>query len=152
VTPRAADEDPVTWPDGAPGLLVLPSGLRVRGRGVRRPMPDGPEPTFAVHLLGDPPPPVPWESRWVHWADMWLPSSMADLRGALAEIRERAPTERVEVACAGGRGRTGTSLACLAVLEGVPRAEAVGYVRRHYDRHAVETPWQRWLVRWLPLP
>jgi protein-tyrosine phosphatase len=110
-------------------------------------MPEGPMPTFAVHVLGDPPPPVPWESRWVRWPDMWLPRSTADLRDALAEIRERAGTERVEVACAGGRGRTGTTLACLAVLEGVPRHEAVGYVRRHYDPRAVETPWQRWLVR-----
>ncbi|NUP61376.1 MAG: protein phosphatase, partial [Nonomuraea sp.] len=54
--------------------------------------------------------------------------------------------ERVEVACGGGRGRTGTALACLAVLDGVPAAEAVRYVRSHYDRHAVETPWQRRFV------
>jgi protein-tyrosine phosphatase len=50
---------------------------------------------------------------------------------------------RVEIACWGGRGRTGTALACLAVLDGVPAAEAVPYVRAHYDRRAVETPWQR---------
>jgi protein-tyrosine phosphatase len=50
---------------------------------------------------------------------------------------------RVEIACGGGRGRTGTALACLAVLDGVPPAEAVAYVRAHYDRRAVETPWQR---------
>jgi hypothetical protein len=140
-----------TWPDGTPGLLVLPSGLRVRGRGVRRPVPEGPAPTFAVHVLGDPPPPVPWESRWVRWPDMWLPRNAGELRSALAEIRERGGSGRVEVACAGGRGRTGTTLACLAVLEGVPRREAVEFVRRHYDRHAVETPWQRWLVRWMRL-
>jgi protein-tyrosine phosphatase len=73
------------------------------------------------------------------------------LRAALAEIRARAGGERVEVACAGGHGRTGTTLACLAALEGVPRREAVEYVRQHYDRHAVETPWQRWLVRWMRL-
>lgn len=46
-----------------------------------------------------------------------------------------------------GRGRTGTALACVAVLDGVPAAEAVDYVRRHYDRRAVETPWQRRYVR-----
>lgn len=51
--------------------------------------------------------------------------------------------ERVEIACGGGRGRTGTALAALAVLDGVPAEEAVEFVRRHYDRHAVETPWQR---------
>ncbi|WP_285502026.1 hypothetical protein [Streptomyces sp. NBRC 13847] len=56
-------------------------------------------------------------------------------------------TERVEVACAGGRGRTGTALACLAVLDGVPAALAVQFVRRNYEAHAVETPWQKRYVR-----
>ncbi len=56
---------------------------------------------------------------------------------------ERARTQRVEVACGGGRGRTGTALACIAVLDGVPADDAVAFVRRHFDPHAVETPWQR---------
>jgi protein-tyrosine phosphatase len=55
----------------------------------------------------------------------------------------RCANQRVEVACEGGRGRTGTALACLAVLDGVPAAEAVSYVREHYHPRAVETPWQR---------
>ncbi len=138
----------MTWPDGTPGLLELPSGLRVRGRGVRRPVPPGPAPEFAVHVLGRTPPAVPWESRWVRWPDYGLPLRPARLRAALEELRRRGPDERVEVACAGGRGRTGTSLACLAVLEGVPARDAVAYVRRHYHPHAVETPWQRLFVRW----
>jgi protein-tyrosine phosphatase len=138
----------MTWPEETPGVLVLPSGLRVRGRGVRRPLPPGPEPQFAVHLLGRTPPPVPWDSRWVRWPDMWLPRRPSQLRAVLEEARRRARTERVELACAGGRGRTGTSLACLAVLEGVPPREAVAYVRRRYDPKAVETPWQRLFVRW----
>jgi protein-tyrosine phosphatase len=54
---------------------------------------------------------------------------------------------RVEVACAGGRGRTGTALACIAQLGGVPADEAVAWVRGRYDRRAVETPWQRRYVR-----
>ena len=51
--------------------------------------------------------------------------------------------ERVEIACGGGRGRTGTALACLAVIDGVPANQAVAFVRQHYDPHAVETPWQK---------
>jgi hypothetical protein len=35
---------------------------------------------------------------------------------------------------------------CIAVLDGVPAGEAVGYVRRHYHRRAVETPGQRRFV------
>ena len=65
---------------------------------------------------------------------------------ALREAWARAATERVEIACAGGRGRTGTALACLAVLDGVPGCEAGAYVREHYAAHAVETPWQRRFV------
>ena len=33
------------------------------------------------------------------------------------------------------------------VLDGVPPGEAVAYVREHYDRRAVETPWQRRYVK-----
>jgi protein-tyrosine phosphatase len=53
----------------------------------------------------------------------------------------------VEFACGGGRGRTGTALACLAVLDGIPADQAVDFVRRNFDRHAVETPWQKRYVR-----
>jgi protein-tyrosine phosphatase len=52
----------------------------------------------------------------------------------------------VEIACRGERGRTGTALACLAVLDGLPAALAIGYVRTHFDRRAVETPGQRRFV------
>ena len=45
-----------------------------------------------------------------------------------------------------GYGRTGTALACLAVLDGVPCEEAVADVRAHYAARAVETPWQRRFV------
>jgi protein-tyrosine phosphatase len=45
-----------------------------------------------------------------------------------------------------GRGRTGTALACLAVLGGLPGREAIAYVRRHHDPRSVETPWQRRFV------
>jgi protein-tyrosine phosphatase len=65
----------------------------------------------------------------------------------LREAWEAAVDRRVEVACGGGFGRTGTALACLAVLDGVDPAHAVDFVRAGYLRHAVETPWQRRFVR-----
>jgi len=135
----------MTWDDGTPGLLRLPSGLRVRGRGLRRPLPDGPQPDFGVYLL-DRAPEIPWASTWVRWPDFRLPRDPEALRAALLEAHRRAATERVELACGGGRGRTGTALACLAVLDGVPAEEAVAYVRSRYDRRAVETPAQRRFV------
>ncbi|MFH8793360.1 protein phosphatase [Streptomyces sp. NPDC017941] len=137
----------VTWSEDAEGVMRLPSGRLVRGRGLRRPLPPGPEPRFAVYLLGKEPPPVAWQARWLRWPDFWLPTDRREARGVIGEAWERAAAERVEIACGGGYGRTGTALACLAVLDGVPAGEAVGYVRAHYHRRAVETPWQRRYVR-----
>lgn len=139
------------WDPAAPGVLRLPSGRLVRGRSLRHPVADGPTPAFGVYLLGRPPPAVPWESRWLRWPDFRLPADPDQARRALTEAWRRSATERVEVACAGGRGRTGTALACLAILDGVAAAQAVTYVRTHYDRRAVETPGQRrFVTRWTP--
>ncbi|MGN9908254.1 protein-tyrosine phosphatase family protein [Phytohabitans sp. LJ34] len=135
------------WDASEPGVVELPSGRTVRGRGLRRPMPAGPPPTFGVYLLGRPPPAVGWASRWIRWPDFWLPSDRRQARDTLREAWERAAGERVEIACGGGRGRTGTALACLAVLDGVPPDEAVAWIRARYDKHAVETPWQKRFVR-----
>ncbi len=134
------------WEESAPGVFRLPSGRLVRGRGLRQPLPAGPVPQFALYLQGRPPPAVAWPSRWLRWPDWRLPADPCEAPQALAELWQRADSERVEVACSGGRGRTGTALACLAILDGVPAAEAVGYVRQHYDPRAVETPWQRRFV------
>ncbi|MFC8360477.1 protein phosphatase [Streptomyces griseorubiginosus] len=137
-----------TWDEQGPGVLRLPSGRLVRGRGLRYPLdPAAPAPSYGVYLLGGTPPEVPWESRLLRWPDFRLPADRAEADAVLTEVWHRAAVERVELACGGGRGRTGTALACLAVLDGVPAAEAVAYVRSHYDRRAVETPWQRRYVR-----
>jgi hypothetical protein len=130
------------WDPAEAGVLRLPSGRLVRGRGLRA-GPAGRDPEFGVYLLGSPPVAMDWETRWLRWPDFWLPRDRAEARTVLAEAWERAAGERVEVACAGGRGRTGTALACLAVLDGVPPGTAVAFVRRHYDPRAAETPWQR---------
>jgi hypothetical protein len=127
--------------------VELPSGRLVRGRGLRHPTPSGPVPTFGVYLLGAPPPGFGWDSRWVRWPDFRLPADPADLAAVLRQALERAATGRVELACGGGRGRTGTALACLAVLDGVPADRAVAWVRTNYHPRAVETPWQRRFVR-----
>ncbi|GAA3250131.1 protein-tyrosine phosphatase family protein [Nonomuraea helvata] len=135
-----------TWEPTASGVLRLPSGRLIRGRGLRHPLPEGPRPAFALYLLGRRPESVDWEHRWVRWPDFWLPSDREASADALREAWARAESERVEVACGGGRGRTGTALACLAVIDGVPNDQAVAYVREHYSAHAVETPWQRRFV------
>ncbi|MGE0512125.1 MAG: protein-tyrosine phosphatase family protein [Ilumatobacteraceae bacterium] len=128
------------------GIVEFPDGRRIRGRGLRRPLPAGPEPHFGVYLVGRDPGPFGWDHRWVRWPDFRTPSSSDDAVAALAAAYTRAENERVEVACGGGIGRTGTAQAAIAILAGVERSEAVHWVRPHYHRRAVETPWQR---RWV---
>jgi hypothetical protein len=128
------------WADD-PGAVTLPSGLRVRGRPLSRPASPA-DFTLVLTGRGDVP---PWAYRRIRWPDFFVPLDRRDALDALHEAYGRARRgERVEVACHGGRGRTGTALAALAVLDGLTPAQAFGWVRAAYDPRAVETPWQRW--------
>lgn len=134
------------------GVLVLPSGRLVRGRSLRRPTPDGLIPDFGLYLASRQPQLPSWDALWIRWPDFRLPADRDDAHAALYQAWRRAAAERVEVACSGGRGRTGTALACMAVLDGVPPLEALAYVQRRYDPRAIETPWQRRYVAHFPAP
>jgi protein-tyrosine phosphatase len=129
------------WSDG-PGVLLLPGGGRVRGRRLRD---DATWADFTL-VLGRGPAPA-WPHRRIAWPDFRVPRDPADAVDALREAYRRVHAgHRVEVACAGGVGRTGTALAALAVLDGLSPPDAVRWVRARYHPRAVETPWQR---RWL---
>ncbi len=117
---------------------------------MRRAVPDGHVPTFGLYLLGDPPPALPWETRWLKWPDFRLPADRGDAEEAFQQAWHRLEDDRVEVACGGGRGRTGTALACLVLIDAGSAVDAVAYVRHHYDAHAVETVWQRRYVARFP--
>ena len=132
-----------------PGAIRLPDGSRVRGRGLRRPAPAGPDPEFGLYL-GSPrlrrrhEAAITWPSAWLHWPDFGVPRDPDEAVARITDLYERARAgERVEVACAGGVGRTGTVIACLAVLSGVPPEDAVAWARTHHHRRAVETRGQR---------
>jgi len=131
------------WSPDSPGVLVLPSGRLVRGRALCHPLPGGSLPTYALNLLGREPDHQPWPTRWLRWPDFRLPADRAEAAAALRDTLARLTEDRVEVACSGGRGRTGTALACLVALDTGTTDGAVEWVRAHYDRHAVETPGQR---------
>jgi hypothetical protein len=135
------------WPEDEPGVVELPSGRRVRGRRLRSTPSSTVPPTFAVHLAGRRPAEPPWEREWIRWPDFWLPADPDAATHTLRRAHERARTERVEVACGGGVGRTGTALAAMCVLEGLEPDAAVDWVRRHYHPRAVEVPWQRRYLR-----
>jgi hypothetical protein len=134
------------WSDDTRGLVVLPSGRCLRGRGLRSPA-GGQLPTFAVELTGRPGPEPRWERMWVRWPDFWLPLDPDEALAALTRAHLLARSERVEITCGGGVGRTGTGLAALCVLEGMDPDAAVMWVRSHYHPRAVEVPWQRRFLR-----
>jgi protein-tyrosine phosphatase len=114
------------WTD-EPGVVELPDGRRVRGTGSRKPRGDVPAPDFAVYLLGRDPEPDGWPYRWVRWRDFRLPDSTEDATSVLREAWERAGGQRVEIACGGGIGRTGTALSLLATMSGVAPEDAVAW-------------------------
>lgn len=139
-----------------PGAIRLPDGSWVRGRGLRAPTPPGP-PDFGLYLgsrrlwvrhRAE----LHWPHRWIEWPDFLLPVDHDRAVGHIRALHERARAgERVEVACAGGIGRTGTVIACLSILAGIAADDAVGWARANYHEHAVETPWQRaWVHRFPP--
>lgn len=141
------DSTVAPWPDDTPGLLILPSGARVRGRALQYLVPAEPSPTLSVHLAGRRPPEPGWERLWVRWRDFCPPSDPVEAVRVLREAHRRLATDRVEVACRGGVGRTGTALAAFCILDGLDAAEAVTWVRRRYDARAVETALQRRFLR-----
>lgn len=84
-----------------------------------------------------------WEPPWphgnLHWPDFGVPEDSGELVADLMSLLGRARRgERVEVGCLGGHGRTGTALACLAILTGCAPGDAVGWVRENYCPDAVE--------------
>jgi hypothetical protein len=101
-------------------------------------------PTFGLYL--DPRWRPPWDHVHLPWADYGVPDA-TELRVALEDVLARSRRgEHVEIGCLGGHGRTGTALACLAVLTGTPPGEAVAWVRAAYCEEAVETDEQRAFV------
>lgn len=112
-------------------------------------MPVGAEPELGLYLGVDYRP--SWEHHQLDWPDFWVPRDSVQTARLLQAAHATARAGgRVEIACRGGRGRTGTALAAIAILAGVPPEDAVAWVREHYDRQAVETPWQRRWVRRFP--
>jgi hypothetical protein len=91
----------------------------------------------------------PWDAEWIHWPDFGVPAdSESAARDIVATFRRAQRGETVEVACFGGQGRTGTILACMAVLAGVPSNDAVEWVRANYSHKAVERDVQLRWVEW----
>jgi hypothetical protein len=126
-------------------VVVFPDGTRVLASGWFQRTADQDVPDFGVYC--DP----LWEPTWnavmLEWPDFGVPSDIERVDAVIRAAFERAKRgERVEVACVGGHGRSGTVLACMAVLAGVPADQAVGWLRQMYCVRAVQEPAQQYWV------
>ena len=131
--------------------VTLPDGSRVRASSLADRCVDDPQRAYGLYLDER------WAPTWpadvIAWPDFGLPAEPEVAAGRIAAAFRRARRgELVEVGCLGGSGRTGTVLACMAVLAGVPPAEAVPWVRTAYRPEAVETAeqeaWVQWFAGW----
>ncbi len=73
--------------------------------------------------------------------DFSVPEEEDLLYGLKQGLLALAVGRKVYVGCMGGIGRTGLYMAAMAKVLG--EKDPVGYVRRHYKSHAVETPEQK---------
>jgi hypothetical protein len=132
-------------------LVTFPDGTHVRASSIAERRDDDPERAFGLYADAH------WEPTWpadvIAWPDFGVPQDADVAAQQIAGAYERARRgELVEVGCLGGKGRTGTVLACMAVLAGVPSQDAVAWARRAYRPEAVETAeqeaWVRWFGEW----
>jgi protein-tyrosine phosphatase family protein len=133
-------------------VVVFPDGSRVRASSIADRRVDDPDRAFG--LYADP----RWEPTWpadvIDWRDLGLPEEPEVAARQITRAVDRARGgELIEVGCLGGCGRTGTVLACMGVLAGVPAPDAVAWVRAAYRPEAVETSqqeeWVQWFARWV---
>jgi protein-tyrosine phosphatase len=132
-------------------VVTFPDGSKVRASPISERRVDDPERGFGLYLDKQWNP--TWEACVIDWPDFGLPEDPEAAADDIAAAFDRARRgELVEVGCLGGRGRTGTVLACMAVLAGVPGDEAVPWIRQAYRPEAVETPeqeeWVEWFAGW----
>lgn len=132
--------------------VTFPDGTQVRAHGIAARDADGGWREFGLYCD------AAWQPDWpaatIDWPDFGLPAAPERAARQIVDAFDRAKRgERVEVGCLGGIGRTGTVLACMAVIAGVPEASAVSWVRQNYRLEAVETSaqtnWVTWFADWL---
>ena len=127
--------------------VQFPDGTTVEAVGIRERRPDKPGRDYGFY------PDASWHPMWnadvIDWEDFSLPADAEATAEAICKTFNRAKHgARVEVGCIGGLGRTGTVLACMAILAGIEPTQAVQWVRDHYDPAAMETPEQEAWVLW----
>jgi hypothetical protein len=127
--------------------VVLPDGTQLTAASFdpAAPYSRAREPDYGLYLDSRWQP--PWDQGHIDWPDFGVPANGEAVVETLKAVLERARSgQNIEVGCLGGHGRTGTALACLAVLTGHPALDAVAWARSNYCGKAVETPEQEAFV------
>ncbi len=125
----------------------FPDGTQVTAASVASRQEDRPERDFGLYM--DPSWAPTWTAEMIDWPDFGVPSEPERAAKQIIDAFRRARQgEHVEIGCIGGVGRTGTVLACMAVLSGIPSEDAVEWVRDRYHPCAVETDQQASWVAW----
>ena len=90
------------------------------------------------------------EAEWqLDVPDYGVPDEAA-LRTVLADMLEAmraTPDGAYHIGCKAGIGRTGTVMACLAIMAGAVEGDPVAWLRAAYHQGAIETPGQEAFVR-----
>lgn len=91
-------------------------------------------------------------ATFIPWQDYGLPTCSFETAAlAIKTTFDQALIgHTVEVGCMGGHGRTGTILACMALLsdEDLSPRGAIAWVRKVHCNEAIETNEQEWFVAW----
>ena len=106
-------------------------------------------PDFALYLDNS------WDSPGLayilYWPDRELPPESlwgATVHAIVDTYKKAQAGLMVDVGCIGAHGRTGTVLACMAVLDGMNYLEAIEFVREAHCSKAIETDEQEWFVNY----
>jgi len=132
-------------------LVLFPDGTTVAAAPLAARQEDDPLRDYGLYC--DPQWEPTWDANLIDWPDFGVPTDSEDAAGLIVSAFSRAKEgEHIEIGCIGALGRTGTVLACMAVLAGVPAESAVDWVRANYDSRAVETTeqadWVLWFGTW----
>src|SRR6516225_10520392 len=108
-------------------LVKLPNGIVVKASSLWDRDENDAERDFGLYLHKS------WSPTWpadiIDWPDFGIPADWHEAARQIQSAFERARKgERLQIGCLGGIGRTGTVLACMAVLAGVAGDEAVDWV------------------------
>ncbi len=91
-------------------------------------------------------------AEFIPWQDYGLPTcGYVNAAEAIKRAWDLAETGKVvEVGCMGGHGRTGTILACMALLSDpeLTAKAAIQWVRKVHCKEAIETNQQEWYIEW----